>query len=357
LAQAILAQGSSAQVGAMDGSFDAMDEAGQFQHAMDCSGDVKRPRLSSPQEHEMCVKLLVSPNTASKIIGRGGNEIKVLREHLGIGLHIQGSDNVFPKAPNQQIVVLFGEREKINAAFQTVVNKIVEAEPTPPEAAPMRVTALITQSAVSAIIGTKGATISELRQESGCNISADTDNFAGEQLVHVTGHIDRIPTALALLTPLIEKSGDSFHFVKSGKGMFGNGAKGGMMPGKGIGTPAGLSKGKGKVPLSMSAPTGMSPMAGMQQQVFVADHTPRVAINEERMVMESQTTIAFSIPKEAIGRVLGKGGASSAEIRRLTGAQFKIDPREEDGLVTLSGALHSVHKAHCMVVGRVLSPY
>merc|ERR1712129_30685 len=91
-----------------------------------------------------------------------------------------------------------------------------------------------------------------------------------------------------------------------------------------------------------------------QQQQMSADAQ---AVEEERMVMESQSAITFSIPKDAIGRVLGKGGSNSAEIRRHTGAHLKIEPRDEDGLVTLTGALHQTHKAHCMVVGRVLSSY
>lgn len=308
----------------------------------------------------MCVKLLVSPNTCGKIIGRGGAEIKAIRDQLGVGMHIHTLENVFPKAPDRQIAVLFGDRENIDGAFQTIVDKIVEAEPPPDPSALSRVSVLIPQNAVSAIIGTKGATIRELRNQSGCNISADTDIIAGEQLVHVTGHMDSLATALSLLTPLIEKSGDSLQYVEAKygmggahgaqKGMFNDGGKGGMA--------SGMGKGKGKAPPSMSG--GMSQMGGMPhsqhhlQEVFGHD-TPHD--QQEQMVMESQTSLAFSIPKDAIGRVLGKAGSSSKEIQRLTGVHLKIDPREEDGLVTLTGPLHAAHKAHCMVVGRVLSPY
>jgi len=366
----------------MDGGMDfdggeAFNEGGQDFGA-------KRPRLSSPEDGEMCFKLLVSPNTAGKIIGRGGAEIKAMRDQLGVGVHIHKSDNVFPKAPMQQITLLFGTREVIDSAFDSIVAKIVETEQASPEAGPLRVSCLISKNAVSAIIGHKGAVISELRLQSGCNISADTENFAGEQLVHVVGHMDKLPMALACLTPLVEKSGDSLQFAeqkygKGGKGMF-DGGKGcssgkGFDKGKGKGFDKGFdkgfgkSKGKGHIDMSASPYGGAGQMhhhqassyggAGQMhhQQAFVAQAMPRQAINEEQEVMECQTAIQFSIPKDAISRVLGKGGSSSKQITQMTGAHLKIEPREEDGLVTLTGILHGVHKAHCMVVGRVLSQY
>jgi transcription antitermination factor NusA-like protein len=338
-------------------------------------GSAKRPRLSSPQDHEICLKLLVSPNAAGKIIGRGGADIKALRDELSIVVRIVGLENAFPKAPDHQIAVILGGVDNINVALETVIAKIVEAEPSAD--ATLRLTALMTQNAVSCTIGTKGATISEIKKESGCSISADPGTYQGEQLVTVTGGYENVHAALCLLTPIIANSADSVQFADArytmgsakgdwGKGDWGKGKELGYGKGKDMSYVKGkdmsygkgkdMSYGKGK-DMGYGKDTGFS--VGMSKGKGKAQPATHAlsAAEEERMVMESDACIQFSIPKDSIGRVLGKAGASSKEISTLTGAQLKIEPREEDGLVVLSGQLHSVHKAHCMVVGRVLSSY
>merc|ERR1711972_614810 len=117
-------------------------------------------------------------------------------------------------------------------------------------------------------------------------------------------------------------------------------------------------KGKGKAPMQVSSKPLLTPTIGAhaQQQAYAAPQAaPQIAIDEDAAVMESPSQISFTIPKDSISRVLGKGGSSSKEIRRLTGVMLKIDPCEQDptsqeGVVSLSGPLHAVHKAHCMVV-------
>merc|ERR1712232_579088 len=59
------------------------------------------------------------------------------------------------------------------------------------------------------IIGTKGATVSELRKSSGCEIKAEPKPVGAEQVVHVTGPIFQVAAALPLLTPFVEEAGDS----------------------------------------------------------------------------------------------------------------------------------------------------
>merc|ERR1712118_592797 len=120
-----------------------------------------------------------------------------------------------------------------------------------------------------------------------------------------------------------------------GKGDWGKGKDIGYGKGKDMSYGKGKDMGYGK---DTGFSVGMSKGKGKAQPAAHAFS----AAEEERMVMESDACIQFSIPKDSIGRVLGKAGASSKEISALTGAQLKIEPREEDGLVILSGQLHSV---------------
>lgn len=97
-----------------------------------------------------------------------------------------------------------------------------------------------------------------------------------------------------------------------------------------------------------AADPGKPPREDIPDQVELPDET-------DELVSESRSTIAFTIPKDAIGRVLGKGGSSASAIRAATGATLSIEPNEVEGVVTVKGALEAVHRAHRLIIGRVLA--
>mmetsp|Transcript_135671 Transcript_135671/g.377893 ORF Transcript_135671/g.377893 Transcript_135671/m.377893 type:complete len:379 (+) Transcript_135671:66-1202(+) len=370
---------------------------------------MKMPRLDTGQ-YEMAFKVLVSPHAAGKIIGRGGSEITELRKQLNVGCHIHGPENPFPNT-GCQIAVLFGSRANIDLAFEMVIGKIAEADAEMlQQGMQLTVVVVMTTNAVSAVIGTKGATIASLRQGAGCGFSADKELYQGEQLVRVTGPVERLPGALALLTPFVERSGDSLQYAMQEYSFAGAGWDGGWALGK---APL-QAKGAGK----RMSPPGPWQMPGMQaiapgplgrrrpaspvawqppkQARFVGPKGPAIGsippgeldwpelretpVEEETAlaltpgevlggiaaeegtpseddprVLGSPMAMAFPIPKDSIGRVLGRGGASSEEIRRATGVSLQIDPGETEGTVSLSGTLQAVQLAQRLVVARVLA--
>lgn len=390
---------------------------------------------------EMAFKVLASPHACGKIIGRGGTEIANLRQQCGINCRITKS--CYPNT-GCQVVILTGTREGIEMSFGYILQKLLEADSDGSGQGMMSMTVMsvLTSNAVSAVIGNKGSTIAQLRMNSGCNISADKENINGEQVLRITGAMENLPYALAMVTPLVERSGDSMQYMKTeydggGKGGPGDMSVLGFQPPKGGGKakgckgpawPAvigkasyGSAKGydsfgmwqkggqvvgagpasgaNGHAPIGVATgleETGAADVAAVEQQFDAAaveaanpwdfaatvgfgdgfGETPEeaaadatgpkrgeqgfqssVMAPEDPAVVGSMTTINFSIPKESIGRVLGKGGEASAEIRRETGVSLKITPTEMEGVVSLSGTLQSVHRAHCMVVARVLAEF
>jgi len=401
-------------------------------------GKMRIPRLDAGQ-YEMAFKVLVSPHAAGKIIGRGGSEIAALRQQLNVGCHIHGPETPFP-GTNLQVAVYFGSHEGIDFALEGLVGKIAEAEDYMHQSAQLSVHVVMSSNAVSAVIGTKGATIARLRQQVGCGFSADKDKVHGEQVVRVTGPPERLPGALALLTPIIKQSGDSLQYAQQDySGSTGSGgwdAGGGwrsappphdraprpVMPAKGmpakgmgkrtaapppwggpamqaIGGPAPpwhsssappsakrridskgtwqfAKQGKGTAENAAAALAAAAAAAqeaeaeaealeALEAEVEVEvegeegaapeESIPQTDQTDDERVMSSPSTIAFPIPKDSIGRVLGRGGESSERIRKATGVSLNIEPSEGEGTVVLSGTLAGVQQAHCMVVARVMS--
>jgi len=367
-------------------------------------------------QYEMAFKVLASPHAAGKIIGRGGCEIAELRKQLGVGCHIHGPESLFP-GTGCQVAVLFGSRATIDQALPFLVSKLVEADVDPAQLASMAVAAftvvvVLTSNTVSAIIGTKGATIASLRQQAGCEFSADKDVVGGEQLVRVSGPLDRLPDALKLVTPFVERSGDSLtyamqHYPASAPGPAatplwgGNGgrpprpilpahharwpaANGGAtaaLQGPGCFGPVRPARRPrawgpwahppmkvipGVEAREVAAHAGVAPgsmgeldMVPFDQEEAVPAHdgVPVSVSPDDPRVLEYPMSLAFPIPKDSIGRVLGRGGQCSEEIRQATGVSLQIDCGEAEGTVMLTGTLTAVQMASKLVVGRVLAEH
>eukprot|EP00405_Crypthecodinium_cohnii_P015365 CAMPEP_0206458682 /NCGR_PEP_ID=MMETSP0324_2-20121206/23715_1 /ASSEMBLY_ACC=CAM_ASM_000836 /TAXON_ID=2866 /ORGANISM="Crypthecodinium cohnii, Strain Seligo" /LENGTH=468 /DNA_ID=CAMNT_0053930067 /DNA_START=70 /DNA_END=1476 /DNA_ORIENTATION=+ len=191
----------------------------------------KPPELS---KHEMAFKLVVSSNAAGRIIGKGGSEISRIKQECGVDCHIWGPENVFPGTEGQ-VAVICGSRDGIEASLQAIFAKVADGGEF--QGGDCTIAVIVSSNAVSGIIGSKGATISQLKQDTGCKIAADKEKHMGEQAVRVTGEMTAVVTALAALLPFVERSGDSMTFAKqeyhgAGKGDW---ASWGPSPGKGGG--------------------------------------------------------------------------------------------------------------------------
>lgn len=379
-------------------------------------------------QYEMAFKVLASPHAAGKIIGRGGCEIAQLRNQLGVGCHIHGQESLFP-GTGCQVAVLFGSRATIDQAFPFLISKLVEADVEPAQLDTMAVAAftvvvVLTTNTVSAIIGSKGATIASLRHQAGCEFSADKDVFAGEQLVRVSGPLDRLPDALRLVTPFAERSGDSLTYAMQAypAATLGPtapplwpGGDGGrklrpILPAHAARWPAGTSGDSSRWQVGLSGGTnampqpavfgpirparrprawgpwpqppakvipgseaalgtGIIPGSGMTGELdsSTVKEEPHISAPElgvpvsvppeDPRVLEYPMTLAFPIPKDSIGRVLGRGGSCSEDIRKATGVSLQIDCGEAEGTVMLTGTLTAVHMASKLVVGRVLAEH
>ena len=331
------------------------------------SGPRPKRRRFEFQPGDVVIKILVSTGTAGKIIGTGGAEVKALRAQTGVTLHIW--ENKF-MGTGLQVVVLGGQRACVDQALMFVTEKLMEEAPASGSDA-ISAQLLLTSNAISKIIGAKGATISQLRQEFGCHLEADKVTHQGEQLLKVNGPGGMVQQLLIKLTEFVEGAGDSQQVANNDYSDYHYGAGaafvGNVGPwSKGKGPPAkGLFGGKGLggalAPMA-SAGKGFGDVGGGHPN-HIGQETMQIDLlqaESDPSVLSSVSTIQFAIPSQSVSRVLGKGGVFSKEISRHTGAKLVIDPPgpgAETCVVTLTGQVGGVNRAHCMVVSRLISEY
>ncbi|CAE7230094.1 rnc1 [Symbiodinium natans] len=330
----------------------------------------KRQRLEF-QPGDLVVKILVSTRTASKIIGTGGAGVKALRAQSGVTLHIWEN-----KFRGLQVVVLGGPRASVDQGVTFVIEKLMEEAQAGSQAAQLpgegdlsdlsvqlSVQLLLTPNTVSKIIGAKGTTIAQLRQEYGCHLEAEKVPYNGEQVLKVTGQGDMVQQLVLRLAEFVEGAGDSQQVANNDYGSYG--IDGG---GDDFGTWSKGSGPKGKGGKSVVATgTFAAPMAtpgkghgGYGPSGHFGEMHSLLQAEQDPSVLSSVSTIQFAIPAESVSRVLGKGGIFSKEIGRNTGVKVVIDPPvpgAETCVVTLTGQVGGVNRAHCMVVSRLLSQY
>mmetsp|Transcript_54031 Transcript_54031/g.101353 ORF Transcript_54031/g.101353 Transcript_54031/m.101353 type:complete len:347 (+) Transcript_54031:61-1101(+) len=330
------------------------------------------------QATDLVLKLLVSPDVAGKIIGTGGAEAKALRAQSGVTLHIW--ENKF-LGTGLQVVVLGGPRASVEQAVMLVGQKMAEESQTGTDV--MSVSLLLTRNSISKIIGAKGAMIGQLRQEFTCNLEAEKDVHFGEQVLRVSGPSQMVQHLLVRLVELVEEAGDSLNVANNDyapgpgyapmtAGYAPMGGKDGYNPG-----PQPWVKGKGASPFQSGKGMGppakglaMRPKGGGPSGPYGAPfggslgnhpepHGDLVGADQDPVVLSTGATIQFAIPADSVSRVLGKGGLCSKEITRHTGAKLVIEPAQPgaDAVVTLTGQVGGVNRAHCMIVSRLLAEY
>jgi len=330
-------------------------------------------------------RLLISSRAAGSVIGRGGANISRLRQENSASITIP--DTMGP----ERVVNLGCDNASACSIVTDLLPNLDDSTTRDPDAPNGEVKFLVHGSQAGGIIGKGGSKIKELREETGTQIRVFSEACpqSTDRVVLVSGAKASVVTCLGKILDLLEGSppkgmvcpydpnnyDESFAaeyggFVDGrggggpgmGRGGFG-GPRGGMggrgggfggMGGRGgMGSPrggfmsrgggrGGMGGGMGQLPgpggMDFSAPAGGGGgMLASLAQAGGAQGAP-----------ESQQ---FSLPKNAVGAIIGKGGARIRQTRMESGAQINIDDGKDGGdrVVTITGNAEQVRMAHFLL--------
>lgn len=318
------------------------------------------------------LKVLLVPQEGSIIIGRGGSNIKQLREQSQSILTL--SKETLPGSePASQVLLISGEHDNVLGVVPAILHLLEDGKMLPPETQ-RQLRLLVPATIVSGLIGKGGENISRIRQSYGCQCSVKpppmaTSWHAKEQVVDLVSTAEQIIAALSEIFSHISAAPDLLehaHVSYSGKGHdSGKGHAPSVFAGKGgAGAHPGPPPGKGAsyasyVPANgpaapgpyadYGAAAGFGPNGGERCAAATAGMPPHV--------LAAPVAISFLIPRSSIGPVLGKGGEVLHRIRKLTNCSASIETGgDEDPTVTVRGALAAVHRCQALILERALNP-
>lgn len=275
----------------------------------------------------VALKFLVTNNLAGAIIGEGGQHISTLQEETGCRIRVALSTDVFP-GTQERVVLITGTESRVVYASSRIIERAVEVEPQRTDGT-ITVKILIPALASGLIIGKGGANMKILTEESGARLHLNPKNeatFTSERVMTITGTYETSSKCITLvITKLLEDA-----TVGTYQNMTTSYSR--------LNAEAAMGMGMAAMPM-MGVGRGMSPDS------FTAT-----------------TTIHMEVPDELIGNILGKRGATIAEIQSLSGAKVSVSPRGEfvagttNRIVSIVGTFQSAQMAQFFINNKLKAP-
>jgi len=302
-----------------------------------------------------CLKMLISNNTAGVLIGKGGGALQELQSSTSCVVKLSPAGAFYPGTSGQRVAAVAGEQQAVEAAIQTIVGALAEAERqmSDREGRPLEdrvsLQVAIPNSACGLVIGNKGATQKQIRDQTGIAIKITP-------LAEATVPGERVATLLGPKKDVIDAAVEVCRCVQQDTTLgqhlqtpadTGGGAAATWMP-----TPPPRAEGgKGK---------GSSYAEGGKGKGSSVPWAPRDAASSNSFNGPDLTcTIYFEVSDMEAAHIIGKGGSFLQTIIKSTGAQVKLTKRGEisgtsQRQVSVTGPLSAVHSAHTSLVQRAI---
>jgi len=344
------------------------------------SDDERRGSKRTRQSGDYEVRLLIPSRHAGSVIGKQGSIISKLRSDH------QASINI-PDCPGpERIVSMYGPESNVIKLAEAVVQALDESAPSKGEA---DVRLLVHQSQCGAIIGKGGAKVKELREQCGGQVKVYVVPCPGstDRVVQITGSLDRVCVTLTTILEILAQcpikgvegpynpfnAEEVFAHEYGGWGDPQRGGRGGSFPpafgdmrgdmrgprGR-MGGPGMFGGRMGGPPMGRDAP--FPPRGGRRDgNGYGRDDDyemgggggGRGGYNQSLMGGgELTTTTQVTIPKDAAGAIIGKGGLRIRRIRQESGCNISIEDSKagsDDRIITITGNDHQIKHAQYLL--------
>lgn len=331
----------------------------------------KKMRVEPGDGPNTLLRILVNSKDAGGIIGKGGSNIKRLREQYKATVNIP--DTSCPERVLSISAVLGSALTILHECIPKICESQLRVNPRDDPEIQM----LIQQSQAGSVIGRGGSKIKSLREATHTNVKVFPDCLpeSSERVVAIQGTSDHIVDCVQSVCETLRETPTkgnislydpsqvgSFHGDFGGGFNQGGGYGGGRNRGGGRGRGGGRNRGGGggggrgfggggggggpnfgHGPMDGGPPGGMFGGGQMQGEFPVDNYNSNPGMQQ---FDPNTTTTQVTIPKDLAGSIIGPGGNRINRIRRDTGANIKIDepmPGSNDRIITISGTQDQIN--------------
>ncbi|KAK2437942.1 hypothetical protein P8452_33743 [Trifolium repens] len=318
---------------------------------------------------ELTIKMLCPSDRIGRVIGKGGSTIKSMRQASGARIDVDDS-----KANNECLIIITATESPSDLksmaveAVLLIQGKISEDE----DDTSVSIRLLVPRKVIGCIIGKSGSIINEVRKRTGADIQISRSDKpkredVSDELVQVSGAVGCVRDALIqiilrLRDDVLREKDIGHNSSTGGESFYSSGAGlsfPSMLPSiPSVAAPlvydqrAEGASGLGMLSSSSHYGYGSLPMAE-NGYGSISSYTSNLYGG-----MPPPSTLDMLIPANAVGKVLGKGGANIANIRKISGATVEIsDTRSGHGdrIALISGTPEQKRAAENLIQAFIMS--
>jgi len=275
-------------------------------------------------DFEMMISILLMNREVGQVIGKGGNNIKGIREESGARVNVQ---NLIPNA-FERIADVTGGVEQVSQAVQMIASSLSQDQPY--------ITLLAESRNLGPVIGKGGSTINQIRNDTRAdvNIAKECKGGSSQKEIRISGTSDAVLQAVDAIIKLLAEGTSPVrvpYVPHGGGGNFGP-------PMMGMGRRGGGGGGFNRPP--MYGDRGMPYQGGPDSR---QGKVPPSGLHIETNV---------TVPREMIGKIIGRGGSNINTIRNQSGATLVVAPGEDDipdRKITITGSRQAMDIACSMI--------
>jgi len=366
------------------------------QHSEDAESGPRQHKQQQQQQMDacpfpMCMKLLLSAQEASSVIGPGGGACREIGRRAGVRLHLSGRGEHYPGTCLQELRVTGPSADAVAAGLTQALARIaygtgrISCGEDGVDRGGAHAKFVVPVSAARAIIGRGGENVRALRTISGLFVHIEEVAIgagdAAEQVVSLQGNLEGIAVALPVLIDKVADFAPEPGFaVWAATSHAGHGCTlaaqlvPGMANGKDKGGPwqsraaasavtVGILNDNRKRPDEASGRLHEAPRTELEwcseaESASVELLASAIATLPPGVLDPSDRSqkVTFSCPASCVGAIIGKGGAGVKEVSSTTQTKIMIREIEDNVLekaVIIMGSAVGVAAAYLYLSGRI----
>lgn len=265
------------------------------------------------------------------LMGRGGSNIKAIREATGVDISIPRRDE------NSTVVTVSGNADGVTAALELIRAKIDGGSPGYVDDRDSE-TITIDENDVRLVIGRGGSTIKLIEAECGASLNVSKE---GTPTVVIRGDEDQIDAAKALIEKVI-----------AGRGLL-----------NGVRETLALADGQARVVIGTKGATvnrikdntgAQLKITDAQVEIFGTPEQVKAAATQIRNILADYSSFTMEVDGRQCGTIIGSKGATISKLQRDSGASINVD--SSTNVVTISGSKSAIAAAKSAITAVLEAP-
>ncbi|XP_077253858.1 RNA-binding KH domain-containing protein [Tasmannia lanceolata] len=315
------------------------------------------------RSEELIVRVLCPSDKIGRVIGKGGSSIKNVRQATGARIDVDDT-----KEDRDECVITVTSTESVDDLKSTAVEAVLllQGKINDDDDDTVNIRLLVPSKTIGCLIGKSGSIVNQMRKKTKADIRISKGEKPScadknDELVEVLGEVGSVRDALVQiilrLRDYVLKDKDGGHIAPAADSVYSSGLSVPSVlpsapPVTSLGYDQRVEPGSGLGMLSSNSLYGYGSLQDGEND-YGSIHS-----YSSKLYGGLPSSLEVTIPANAVGKVMGRGGANIANIRKLSGAVVEIinsKTSRSDRIAQISGTPEQKRMAENLIQAFILA--